>query len=351
MICFLGKNTMSRLLALLAFCFTISQAGAIKTFGTPVDLEIQNNNNTVSVGDSFEVQLIARSAEPTQIISIGVALSWDASRVQLIEIVDGGQPRWFMDALPDDSGLDGLNNTFSDGNAFYQMLYLYPMAFGFVPIATPDGLHITTWKFRALAPGGAVIEPVESIGQYTYSKVGGADTPGQEVTGTLHSATIVIDSGGVVVGDRITDADGDPEGFAIVSIDNTNGIWQYSTNGGGLWTNIGVVAENNALLLRDASTDLIRFQPNLGWNGTVATGITFRAWDQTSGAAGTYVDTTTNGGATAFSTATETAFLIVLAANDAPVLDNTGDMSLSSINEDDSDSSGNSVEDIVTSDN
>ena len=76
------------------------------------------------------------------------------------------------------------------------------------------------------------------------------------------------------------------------------------------------MADNNALLLRN--TDLVRFQPNADWNGTVAAGITFRAWDRTSGTQGTYVDTTTNGGTTAFSTATETASLVVNATPPPP---------------------------------
>ena len=59
--------------------------------------------------------------------------------------------------------------------------------------------------------------------------------------------------------------------------------------------------------------------------GTVSVGgtatITFRAWDQTDGNAnGTAgIDTTTNGGTTAYSTATDTASLTVNPVNDAPV--------------------------------
>lgn len=126
-------------------------------------------------------------------------------------------------------------------------------------------------------------------------------------------ASIISSAGG----DRITDADGGArEGIAITAIDNTNGTWQYSADSGTNWTNIGAVADNNALLLRD--TDLVRFQPASNYNGTVAGGITFRAWDRTSGSAGVYVDASTNGGTTAFSTATETASLVVGSVNDNP---------------------------------
>ncbi|CCD01952.1 protein of unknown function (plasmid) [Azospirillum baldaniorum] len=74
-----------------------------------------------------------------------------------------------------------------------------------------------------------------------------------------------------------------------------------------------------------AGTDRVRFVPNADYNGSVVNGITFKAWDQTSGTAGTTVgnDTTANGGLGAggqFSAASATADIAVTAVNDAPVL-------------------------------
>lgn len=37
-------------------------------------------------------------------------------------------------------------------------------------------------------------------------------------------------------GDRITDANGDPEGIAVTSVDNTNGVWMFSTDGITYWS-------------------------------------------------------------------------------------------------------------------
>ncbi|MDM4019623.1 hypothetical protein, partial [Roseiconus lacunae] len=75
-------------------------------------------------------------------------------------------------------------------------------------------------------------------------------------------ASIIASAGG----DRITDVDtGSVEGIAITNQDNGNGTWQYSTNGGSTWSDLGAVSDNAALLLR--STDLVRFEPN-GANGT-----------------------------------------------------------------------------------
>ncbi len=51
--------------------------------------------------------------------------------------------------------------------------------------------------------------------------------------------------------------------------------------------------------------------------------MTIRAWDQTSGTAGTKVTTVVNGGATAFSSATDVIDVVVTPVNDAPVFTGT----------------------------
>ena len=110
-------------------------------------------------------------------------------------------------------------------------------------------------------------------------------------------------------------------GIAITATDTTNGTWFYSTNNGTSWNALGAVANNNALLLAADANTRLYFQPNADYNGTLANALTFRAWDQTSGNNGTLSDASTNGGTTAFSTATDTASLTVTAVNDAPVVD------------------------------
>lgn len=47
----------------------------------------------------------------------------------------------------------------------------------------------------------------------------------------------------------ITDADGDPKAIAITGVNNTNGKWQLSTNGGTTWTDFGTVSDNSAVVL------------------------------------------------------------------------------------------------------
>ncbi|MDU9393786.1 DUF4347 domain-containing protein [Pseudomonas sp. zfem002] len=123
----------------------------------------------------------------------------------------------------------------------------------------------------------------------------------------------------------VTDADtGAIKGMAITGLTSTYGKWQYSINAGTTWTDIGTASDASALVLR--SGDRVRFVPD-GLHGETAT-ITYRAWDQTSGTLGQqgtrWNVTSLLGGSNTFSTATDTASVVVTAANDAPVLTGSG---------------------------
>ncbi len=135
--------------------------------------------------------------------------------------------------------------------------------------------------------------------------------------GTL--ITDIISSAG---GDRITDINqGAVEGIAVTNVDNTNGNWQYSTDGSN-WNNFGTPNDTNSRLLAADNLTKVRFVPNTDYEGTVINGITFRAWDTTTGDNGNTLNTTSNGGNSAFSSETETAAIIVNPINDAPKLSN-----------------------------
>lgn len=139
--------------------------------------------------------------------------------------------------------------------------------------------------------------------------------------GTLVSALVDLNppAGGL---DNVTDPDGTGLGIALTGTDTVNGSWFYSTNNGTNWTAVGAVSDAGALLLAADANTRLYFQPNAGYSGTDNSAITFRAWDQTSGSNGGTANVTTNGGATAFSAANDTAALTVT-PNSAPVLDNT----------------------------
>ncbi|MFT9141660.1 hypothetical protein [Acetobacter orientalis] len=128
--------------------------------------------------------------------------------------------------------------------------------------------------------------------------------------------------------------------FAGVAITNNTvpvaeGSWQYSTDGGTNWHDVGTVSENSALVL--SNTAQMRFVPTDNFNGTPQplaahliddsntnlpasgsdTPITGAAL-RNSGQALSGVDATQNGGSTAFSSQTVALTLTVTPLNNAP---------------------------------
>jgi hypothetical protein len=122
-----------------------------------------------------------------------------------------------------------------------------------------------------------------------------------------------------LIANKITDGDsGALSGIAVTAVVNTNGTWQYSTNGGSTWSNFGTLSATESRLLANNASTYVRFKPNTDWNGTVADGITFQAWDQTTGTAGSTANTNPAGGNTAFSATSASASITVNSVNDAP---------------------------------
>ena len=142
-------------------------------------------------------------------------------------------------------------------------------------------------------------------------------------------------------GNPITDPDGSLTGIAITGVDNSNGVWEYSTDGGSDWVVIDpdgagptLINDNNALLLEADAGNLnrIRFNPNFGHTGSGGN-VDFRAWDGTNAPAtsGDYVDVGAigTGADKPFSTVTEIATLwvnqppTVSSIADQPIMVNT----------------------------
>ncbi|MFT9296017.1 MAG: DUF4347 domain-containing protein [Acetobacter orientalis] len=133
--------------------------------------------------------------------------------------------------------------------------------------------------------------------------------------------------------------------FAGVAITNnavptTEGAWQYSTDGGTNWHDVGTVSEKSALVL--SNTAQMRFVPTENFNGKPQT-LTARLIDNSnttlpvsgsgtpvtgetlynSGQALTGVDATQNGGASALSSQTVQLALTVNPVNNAPTASGT----------------------------
>lgn len=148
------------------------------------------------------------------------------------------------------------------------------------------------------------------------SEDAGAPTNGSVAGSTLVSALL----GGA------TDADaGAQSGVAIQGVSASGQLW-YSLDGGANWTAASTPSATAALLL--PSDARIYFRPDADANGSIADALTFRAWDQTSGAAGGTADVTVNGGTTAFSVAADTAQVSVASVNDAPEITAPGALSV-----------------------
>lgn len=105
-----------------------------------------------------------------------------------------------------------------------------------------------------------------------------------------------------ILEDRVADpdAEGGEGGIAVVEVENENGTWQFSTDGGDDWTDFNApLSDTNATLL-DADA-LVRFVPDTDWEGIAR--LFFRAWDGSDNAANgaSGVDVSQNGEDTPFS--------------------------------------------------
>ncbi|PUE05953.1 hypothetical protein B9Z51_17015 [Limnohabitans sp. T6-5] len=115
--------------------------------------------------------------------------------------------------------------------------------------------------------------------------------------GTLVSSLM----GGVSLPDGTTTL----KGMAITGVDTSQGTLFFSTNGGTTWTAVSSVSDANALLLKSDADNRLYFQPAAGVSNSIASAVTFRAWDQRVGTEGAYVDVSVNGGTSSYSSATD----------------------------------------------
>ena len=105
-------------------------------------------------------------------------------------------------------------------------------------------------------------------------------------------------------------------GIAIVSMDNTNGAWQYYNAVGRIWYNIEPVSNTNAFLL--LNSEKIRFVPAKDWNGTAS--ISYKLWDTSATGNYNYQKDANTTASAAFSSDLGTATITVNPVNDAPYL-------------------------------
>jgi len=194
----------------------------------------------------------------------------------------------------------------------------------------PDANGTADITIRATDTGGLYVEDTFTVTVNPANDAPVLDAIGnpfltpttEDVLSAFNPGAQIASIVAVLGGTGITDVDaGAIEGIAVTSVDNTNGVWEFTLDGGTIWNPLAGVSDTSARLFRaDDPNAYIRFQPNANWNGTVTNGLGLRAWDVTSGTHGGLADVSVNGGTTAFSTATEYASIVVGAVNDAPLI-------------------------------
>jgi hypothetical protein len=134
---------------------------------------------------------VSDDASDQSIAAMDVILNWDPNRMELLGALATGPYNWMFAGFPDDSGLDGLNDTFTDGDAlFVAWAKLPPSAPAY---ATPAGLEVITFQFYAANEADAAQLDVPGVqGSFSQTVVWDGETPALDVTGTLGDALVEI---------------------------------------------------------------------------------------------------------------------------------------------------------------
>ena len=196
------------------FAVSLSLFSWVSPVQADIDLEFRPATQIACPGDIVDIGLYAVTSDVPPLGSIStlvVILSWEPELLELVGRVDNGPYEWVYSRFPDDSGIDGLNDgcfgpehdqpegrecvPFNDGDAWYHawsQLAPNPPAW-----ATPEGLLVTTFRFRLLdeAPG-----QLEMISEYmnSHTRVLDAFEPGLDATGTLGPPATVLPCGIVI---------------------------------------------------------------------------------------------------------------------------------------------------------
>ncbi len=125
----------------------------LSAFGQ-VDLVFSPTSGQVLQGDTIEIGLIARSATAANVEMAGIQaiLNWDGTKLVLEGNLDNGPYSWLTSELPLFGLATNINASFTDGDAYYEATPPFAVA---RPLATPSGLLVTTFIFRAVGPANA----------------------------------------------------------------------------------------------------------------------------------------------------------------------------------------------------
>lgn len=195
-----------------------SSAQLCENIENRVNLEWRSDLQTALVGDTVDLNLYAVSQDPTTgepMSALQILLLWDPAVLELDGNINNGPYEWLDTIFTDDSGLDGLNAPFSgipgnDGDCRLDVFsQLVPPPIGPGPaVASPEGLLITTFRFRVLSPSVMtnVMIP-DMLGDFTVTGVASGIVAGCDIKGTLGTAQIRTTVEPVFPGDGDGDED------------------------------------------------------------------------------------------------------------------------------------------------
>ena len=154
-----------------------------------IDLEWRPVSQEACPDDEILIGLYAVSDDDSEqsIATITVILIWDHDILELMGKIDNGSYAWLRSDFPDDGELDNLNPPredgvpANDGNALYNAW----MQFGNPAWAPPEGLLVTSFRFRLLNAGTGHLAFLPEYGDYTETRVTSGVNPGEDVTGVL----------------------------------------------------------------------------------------------------------------------------------------------------------------------
>lgn len=219
----LSKRSRRITLCIGMLCWITSEIHAL------VDLELRPASQQVDIDDIIDIHIfILSDSQFTQSVSaMEIILAWDASRLKLMGHIDPCISKpcddntylWLRSWFPVDENLDGLNDDcfdgvfcesipcssgcpngvicndvsgfcmatgvpFNDGDAKYVALSRVGGGENSAQV-TPDGLWVTTLKFRATKTGIAEIQILKELGTLSFTRITDGDIAGLDVVGNI----------------------------------------------------------------------------------------------------------------------------------------------------------------------
>ncbi len=156
-----------------------------------VDMTLTPSLQVVPETCIAEVDVVLSAAGPASVSAVDVVLSWDPSKLQLLQAIPSAED-WFTTGFLNDP--DNINVDLLDGDALYTAL-----AAPLNPINVPPDVLVVTFEF--LVMDGSSVTMLPSLGIFGESRVVGT-SPGEIVTGTL-SGPVTITNGGLTASEVV----------------------------------------------------------------------------------------------------------------------------------------------------